>query len=110
MSRQQNSSNDFVMAPLFSEAMLEQIVRKVVQEYSTKYPRPPCINQSQAAQMLGVSRPTIRKMLTDGRLSENTLGYIPISQIDALLEIPPYQREVSQTDPLLESPSCQQET
>jgi excisionase family DNA binding protein len=40
----------------------------------------------QAAEMLGISRHTVSKMVHTGKLRLNGCGLIPISQVDALLE------------------------
>jgi excisionase family DNA binding protein len=41
----------------------------------------------QAAEMLGVSQPTVRKIMHSGRLRFNKCGLIPIEQVDKLLAV-----------------------
>lgn len=61
------------------------IATKAVQLYAETHPRPPHVTQKQAAEMLGVSRPTVSRMVASGSLTLNGVGLIPIHQIDALL-------------------------
>ena len=56
-----------------------------VQIYAQRHPRPPHVTMTQAAAMLDLSRPTVRKLVHSGRLKLNGCGLIPIEQIDALL-------------------------
>lgn len=46
------------------------------------HPRPTQVSQVQAAEMLGLSRETIRKLIRAGNLSLNACGLIPIDQVD----------------------------
>ena len=46
-------------------------------------PRPTQVNQTQAAEMLGLSRITVGKLLRSGVLRLNACGLIPIEQVDA---------------------------
>ncbi len=57
-----------------------------VRHYAETHPRPVQVNQQQAAEMLGLSVPTIRKLVRAGTLKLNSCGLILVSQIDALLE------------------------
>lgn len=59
-----------------------EIALKAIQLYAEMHPRPTQVNQSQAADMLRLSRPTVRAMLTRGSLSLNECGMIPIELID----------------------------
>lgn len=47
--------------------------------------RPPHVTQTQAAEMVGVSPPTIKKMINHGTFRLNGFGMIPIEQIDAAI-------------------------
>lgn len=47
--------------------------------------RPPHVTQAQAAEMVGCSAPTIKKMTAAGTFSLNSFGMIPIEQIDAAI-------------------------
>jgi excisionase family DNA binding protein len=53
--------------------------------YAARRPRPVQITITQAAQMLGLSRPTVRNLMKAGKLKLNACGQIPIEQVDALL-------------------------
>lgn len=66
--------NDLVMA-----------AELAVRRYAESHPRPAQVTQTQAAEMLGLSRPTIAKMLRAGTLRLNKFGLIPISEIDRAL-------------------------
>lgn len=59
-----------------------EIAFKAVQLYAETHPRPTHVNQSQAADMLRMSRDTVRAMLRRGSLTLNECGMIPIEQID----------------------------
>jgi excisionase family DNA binding protein len=61
------------------------IALKAVEIYATRHPRPVQVNQSQAAEMLGLSTKTVRKMIHAGTLKVNKFGLIPISEIDKAL-------------------------
>jgi excisionase family DNA binding protein len=58
------------------------IALKAVQLYAETHPRPSQVTQDQAAEMAGVSRGTISKMIKSGRLKLNEFGRIPVSEID----------------------------
>lgn len=59
-----------------------QIAIKAVQLYAEMHPRPTQVNQCQAAEMLGISYPTVRKLVRSGILPLNDCGLIPIEAID----------------------------
>ncbi|MCO1371495.1 helix-turn-helix domain-containing protein [Burkholderia multivorans] len=59
---------------------------KALELYSARHPRPPHVNQKQAADMLGVSARTVHNMIKAGTLRLNRCGLIPIEQIDAVLQ------------------------
>lgn len=59
-----------------------ELAMKAVQSYAELHPRPPHVTQKQAAEMLGLSVPTVRKMVASGTLKLNKCGLIPIYQID----------------------------
>lgn len=48
-------------------------------------PRPFHLNQTQAAEVLGVSKATVSRMVRSGALTLNSCGLIPIAQIDRAL-------------------------
>ena len=62
-----------------------EIAERAVQLYAQRHPRPPHVNQKQAAEMLSVSTRTIHNMIKSGALKLNRCGLIPIEQIDAVL-------------------------
>jgi Mn-dependent DtxR family transcriptional regulator len=62
-----------------------ELLERAIQRYAERHPRPPHVNQKQAADMLGVSTRTIHNMIKAGTLKLNRCGLIPIEQIDAVL-------------------------
>ncbi|HKT63470.1 MAG TPA: DNA-binding protein [Burkholderia sp.] len=65
---------------------LKQIVRLAVRQYVETHPRPTHVTQMQAAEMLGISRWTVSKMVKAGDLKLNRCGLIPIEEIDKARE------------------------
>lgn len=61
------------------------IAIQAVSIFAARHPRPSHVTQKQAAEMLGRSEPTIRKMIRKGDFRLNACGLIPIEQIDAAL-------------------------
>jgi hypothetical protein len=72
---------------VISEELLIECARRGAQLYAELHPRPAHVNQVQAADMLSLSPQTIGKMVRDGRLALNSLGLIPISEIDRALSV-----------------------
>lgn len=64
---------------------LDIVARRAVQLYAESHPRPSQVTQEQAAEMAGVSRGTICKMLKSGQLKLNSFGRIPTAEIDRAL-------------------------
>lgn len=62
-----------------------EIAIQAVRMYAETHPRPPHVTQRQAGQMLGLSAPTIGKLVKSGQITLNGAGLIPIGQIDAIL-------------------------
>lgn len=62
------------------------IARRAVQLYAETHPRPTHVTQMQAAEMLGISRWTVSKMIKAGCLKLNRCGLIPIEEIDKARE------------------------
>ena len=60
-----------------------QMAAKAVQMYAESHPRPTQVNQVQAAEMLGLSHPTVRKLVRSGVLPLNACGLIPIEIVDS---------------------------
>lgn len=61
------------------------IAEAAIRRYAESHPRPPQVTQSQAAEMLHVSRPTVSRMIRAGTLRLNNCGMIPVSEIDRAL-------------------------
>jgi Mn-dependent DtxR family transcriptional regulator len=62
-----------------------EIALKAVQIYAEQHPRPHHVTKTQAAEMLGVSMPTMAKLIESGVVTMNRLGKIPIAEIDRAL-------------------------
>lgn len=62
------------------------LARRAVQLYAETHPRPAHVTIQQAAEMMGLSRHTVSKMVGMGTLRLNKCGRIPISQVDAALQ------------------------
>ncbi|KOR22974.1 hypothetical protein [Burkholderia cenocepacia] len=67
------------------EADALRIAKHAVRLYAETHPRPTQVNQLQAAEMLGLSRVTVGKMVRQGKFKLNGCGMIPIAQIDDAL-------------------------
>ena len=53
--------------------------------YTARRPRPVHVTINQAAEMMGLSRHTVSKMVKTGHFKLNKCGLIPIEQVDAAL-------------------------
>lgn len=73
------------LAGTLSESDVLRIAAQAVQLYAERHPRPPHVNMTQAAKMLGLSQPTVRNLMHSGKLRYDGCGLIPIEQIDKLL-------------------------
>lgn len=62
-----------------------EIAVAAIRLYAETHPRPPHVTQSQAADMLQLSRATVSRMVRAGTFKLNSCGLIPIEQIDAAL-------------------------
>ncbi|MBN8285470.1 helix-turn-helix domain-containing protein [Zoogloea sp.] len=62
----------------------EEVIKRLPSSCST--PRPPHVTQVQACEMLGMSHPTVRKMIRTGKIKLNDAGLIPIVEIDRVLQ------------------------
>lgn len=62
-----------------------EIAIKAVQIFSETHPRPSQVTQIQAAEMLGISRQTVSRMVRTGSFSLNKCGMVPILEIDLIL-------------------------
>jgi DNA-binding transcriptional regulator LsrR (DeoR family) len=70
------------------EKELLALAAKAVQMYSESHPRPVQVTQQQAAEMLGISRHTVAKLIRSGAIRLNKFGYIPINEIDKAISAP----------------------
>ncbi|CAL8474489.1 DNA-binding protein [Caballeronia sp. S22] len=61
------------------------IAVKAVALYAARHPRPAHVTITQAADMLGRSRQTVRNHLVANGVRINALGSIPIEAVDRLL-------------------------
>lgn len=68
-----------------TEADVIRIVHRALDLYKSRHPRPIQVNMTQAAKMLGLSVPTVRKLVHTGKLRFDKCGLIPIEQVDNLL-------------------------
>lgn len=59
-------------------------LKEIIQLIKDTHPRPIHVNMKQAAEMLNLSYPTIKKMIVDGKIKTNDVGMIPITEIDKL--------------------------
>ncbi|WP_454763384.1 helix-turn-helix domain-containing protein [Cupriavidus campinensis] len=64
------------------EATAFETAMRAVELYAAQHPRPTQVNIKQAAEMLGLSAPTVRKLMKAGEMSLNRCGLIPIEQVD----------------------------
>ncbi|WP_233623296.1 DNA-binding protein [Burkholderia seminalis] len=67
--------------PLTDEQML-LLIDRAIAEFEREPKRPPHVTQAGAADMLGLSRATVGKLVRTGELRLNGVGRIPIGQID----------------------------
>lgn len=75
-----------LLTALLKQADPLAIATRAVPLYAETHPRPPQVTQTQAAEMLGTSRPTLSRMVKAGTLRLNKCGLIPITEIDSVLE------------------------
>lgn len=62
-----------------------RVALRAVELYANRHPRPPQVNQKQAAEMLGVSARTVHNMISFGTLRLNRCGLVSIEEVDRLL-------------------------
>jgi len=67
------------------EAAVMRVVVKAIELYVARHPRPSQVTQEQAAEMVGVSRATINRMIKAGVLTLNKFGKVPVEEIDKAL-------------------------
>lgn len=59
-----------------------EVATRAVQLYAETHPRPMQVTQKQAAEMLSLSAPTVKKLIDAGKIKLNDAGLIPITEID----------------------------
>ncbi|HLA36090.1 MAG TPA: helix-turn-helix domain-containing protein [Rhodocyclaceae bacterium] len=64
---------------------LLEIAITAVRTYAESHPRPPHVSQKQAAEMLGITAPTMRKLIAAGTIKLNKCGLIPIMDVDRVI-------------------------
>lgn len=84
------SSSVVIMSKSELSAIIDATAKRAVSEAITRLPqqdlpRPHQVTQSQAAEVMGVSRATIGKLVRSGILALNACGMIPMRQIDKVL-------------------------
>lgn len=57
-------------------------LQQIIQLFKDIHPRPSQVNLTQAAEMLNLSQPTVRKLIRSGQIKFNNAGLIPIAEID----------------------------
>lgn len=62
-----------------------QIAAAAVRHYAETHPRPSQVTMSQAADMLGLSRQTVGRMVRAGTIRLNKCGLIPVNEVDRVL-------------------------
>ena len=66
-----------------SDCEMLALAAHAVRLYAETHPRPTQVTQAQAAEMLGISRHTVSRMIAAGELSLNRCGLVPIEKVDA---------------------------
>lgn len=59
------------------------IAVQAIQIHAAMHPRPTQVTQTQAAEMLGISRDTVRRLVRANVLRLNRCGMIPVELVDA---------------------------
>ena len=63
---------------------MNNVVEEAVQSYIKAHPRPTYVSAGQAAEMLGIGRIALRRLIAKGDLRPNAVGSISVEQVDAL--------------------------
>jgi len=63
----------------------EMAARRAIEMMAVMKPRPSSVNKTQAAEMLNISIPTLRRLLEIGAIRLNKAGMISTVDIDAFL-------------------------
>ncbi len=67
------------------DSIIKATVEQTIINFRGAYPRPSHVNLKQAAEMLDMSYPSIKKLIDANVLTLNSFGAIPINEIDDLL-------------------------
>lgn len=70
------------MTPNEIEVVATRAAMIAIDQYSAAHPRPSHVTMRQAAEMLDISHPTLKKLFDNGTLKLNLTGRIPITLID----------------------------
>ena len=70
------------MTPQEIEVVAIRAAMIAIDQYSVAHPRPSHVTMRQAAEMLDISHPTLKKLIDAGTLKLNLTGRIPITLID----------------------------
>lgn len=74
------------------EVDLVDIIARGVRLYAETHPRPACVLVAEAAEMIGISRGTLYKMIRSGEVRINAAGRIPMTEIDRVIAVGRSQR------------------
>lgn len=69
------------------EVDLVDIIARGVRLYAETHPRPACVLVAEAAEMIGISRGTLYKMIRSGEVRINAAGRIPMTEIDRVIAV-----------------------
>ena len=69
-----------------TEQEISSVIEMAVRAQAAMRPRPSCVTQKQAAEMLNVSQATITNWIKAGRMRLNKAGMVSITEVDRLLE------------------------
>lgn len=72
------------------DARMLTLAARAIQMYAETHPRPTQVTQAQAAEMLGIHRHTVAKLIMAGELRLNRCGMIPVEQVDRVRSTPPF--------------------
>lgn len=61
------------------------IALAAVRAYDESHPRPKLVSKTQAAEMLGITYPTLSRLIEAGHIRVNQIGKIHVSEIDRQL-------------------------
>lgn len=77
--------SDMTTSHVRSKDDMLQAAFLAVRLYAETHPRPSQVTQVQAAEMLGVSAPTVSRLIRAGTMRLNRTGQIPVTEVDRCL-------------------------